>query len=138
MKPLPIATLVGTLIVAPPLFLRPHADSAAAVDWSKAKNVEIRMIEYEFVPSHLMLRQGQPYRLHLVNAGKEGHDFTAPDFLRSALIKNTSTFDESGSSIFLQPNETADIYLVAQKPGLFAPRCADHDWAGMTATIVVE
>jgi hypothetical protein len=31
-----------------------------------------------------------------------------------------------------------DIYLIAQNAGLFAPRCADHDWAGMTATIVVE
>jgi hypothetical protein len=31
-----------------------------------------------------------------------------------------------------------DIYFIAQNPGLFAPRCADHDCAGMTATIVID
>jgi plastocyanin len=38
----------------------------------------------------------------------------------------------------VKPGETADIYFIADKTGLFAPRCADHDWAGMKATIIVD
>jgi len=96
------------------------------------------MIEYEIVPRELRFRRGVPYRLHLVNAGKEGHDFTAPDFFTSVQVKNTDALNRSGTSVFLQPEQTTDIYFIAQNAGLFAPRCADHDWAGMTATIVID
>ena len=36
------------------------------------------------------------------------------------------------NSIYVKPGETADIYFIADKAGLFAPRCADHDWADKT------
>ena len=96
------------------------------------------MIEYEIVPSEFRLLRDLPYRLHLVNAGKEGHDFTAPDFFAAVEIHNAGALNESGSSVFLQPGQETDIYFIARSPGLFAPRCADHDWAGMTATIVID
>jgi len=96
------------------------------------------MIEYEFLPNQLRLRRGLPYQLHLVNAGKEGHDFTAPDFFSSVQVKNKDSLSESGNSVFLPPEQTTDIYFIPQNAGLFASRCADHDWAGMTATIVID
>ena len=134
-----LASALGIASIATATFsIAVPAGTASAIDWSKAQRVEIRMTEYEFVPDQLTLRHGEPYRLHLVNAGKEGHDFTAPDFFRSAIVRDTGAFNETRSSVFLQPQQTVDIYLVVQNPGLFAPRCADHDWAGMTATIVVE
>jgi uncharacterized cupredoxin-like copper-binding protein len=114
-----------------------HGSTAASVDWSRAQLVELRMVDYEFIPNQLRFHHGQPYQLHLVNAGKEGHDFSAPDFLASVELKAGAP-DVGRNSVFLQPLDTADIYFIAHNTGLFAPRCADHDWAGMTATIIVD
>jgi len=96
------------------------------------------MIDYEFVPTELRFRHGLAYRLHLRNAGQHGHDFTAPEFFASLKVKEGPAFNESGNSVFLNPGQQTDIYFVAARPGVFDLRCADHDWAGMTATIIVE
>ena len=120
------------------LFHPRFGHAAASIDWSNARRVEVRMVEYEIVPGEFRFRRGLPYRLHLVNAGKEGHDFTAPDFFAAVEIRNAGALNESGSSVFLQPGQETDIYFIARSPGLFTPRCADHDWAGMTATIVID
>ena len=138
MKALPIAILTGALIATGAFVVARHGNTATPVDWSSAQRVEIRMIEYEFVPNQLRFRGGLPYQLHLVNAGKEGHDFTAPDFFTSVQVKNNDALNEGGNSVFLHPGQTTDIYFIAQNAGLFAPRCADHDWAGMTATIIID
>jgi len=112
--------------------------AAAPVDWAHAQRVDVRMLEYEFVPDQIRFHHGVPYRLHLINAGKEGHDFTAPDFFKSVEIRNPDALAAGKSSIYVKPSETADIYFIADQAGLFAPYCADHDWAGMKATIVVD
>jgi uncharacterized cupredoxin-like copper-binding protein len=138
MRALPISILTGAVIAAGVFVATRHGNAAAPVDWSNAQRVEIRMIEYELVPKELRFRRGEPYQLHLVNEGTEGHDFTAPDFFTSVQIKNADALNASGTSVFLQPGETTDIYFIARDAGLFAPRCTDHDWAGMTATIVIE
>jgi uncharacterized cupredoxin-like copper-binding protein len=136
MKALPIAVLAGALMAATLVAAR-HSSAAAPADWSRAEGVDVRMVEYEFIPSALRLRREAPYRLHLVNAGKEGHDFTAGAFFAAVEVRNRDVLN-NGASIYLRPGETADIYFIAHDPGLFAPRCADHDWAGMTATIVID
>ena len=59
-------------------------------------------------------------------------------FFSSVQVKNKDSLGESGNSVFLHPEQTTDIYFIAQNAGLFASRCADHDWAGMTATIVID
>src|SRR5579864_3158476 len=64
------------------------AEAAAQVDWSKAESVTVVEVEYEFKPKHLSFRHGVPYRLHVENQGEEMHELTAPEFFRSALIKN--------------------------------------------------
>jgi uncharacterized cupredoxin-like copper-binding protein len=79
MKPPPTSTFFSALVLTGLVAIAP-ADTVSSIDWSKAQTVELRMIEYQFIPDQLTLRHGQPYRLHLVNAGKEGHDFTAPEF----------------------------------------------------------
>jgi uncharacterized cupredoxin-like copper-binding protein len=137
MKAVAIAALTGALVAGAALLSARHGHAAAAVDRAAAQTVEVRMLEYEFMPSALHVRHGVPYRLHLVNAGKEGHDFTAPDFFAAAQVNNREVLKD-GKSIYLRPGDTADIYFIAPAAGLFAPRCADHDWAGMTATIIVD
>jgi uncharacterized cupredoxin-like copper-binding protein len=133
-----IATLTGVLIALGTIAVTCLGNAAAPVDWSSAERMELRMVEYEFVPNQLRFRRGVLYQLHLVNAGKEGHDFTAPDFLASVEVKNIDALNDSRTSVFLNPGEATDIYFIASNVGLFAPRCADHDWAGMKATVVVD
>jgi uncharacterized cupredoxin-like copper-binding protein len=137
LKALPIAVLTGAL-AAGTLVAARHGSAAPPLDWSRAEAVEVRMVEYAFIPRELRLRHAVPYRLRLINAGKEGHDFTAGDFFGAVEVRNRDALDRRGASIYLRPGEAADIYFIAQDAGLFAPRCADHDWAGMTATIVID
>lgn len=115
-----------------------EATEIADLDWSKAETITVRMEEYRFIPDHLTLRRGIPYRLHLVNVGNEMHELTAPDLFRSLLLKNPEIIAPYGNQVVLQPHEETDVLFVAQQSGLFSPTCADHDWAGMKATIIVD
>ena len=131
-----ITWLAGALLAS--ATLTSGGTAVTSADWSRAERVDVRMLEYEFAPDQLRFRTGVPYQLHLINAGKEGHDFTAPDFFNAVEIRNPEALGAGKSSIYVKPGETADIYFIADKTGLFAPRCADHDWAGMKATIIVD
>jgi plastocyanin len=130
-----IAWLAGALLVYATVA---GGAAVASVDWSHSERVDVQMVEYDFVPDQLRFRRGVPYQLHLINAGKEGHDFTAPDFFNAVEVRNADVLGAGKSSIYVKPGETADIYFIADRSGLFAPRCADHDWAGMKATIIVD
>lgn len=66
------------------------------------------------------------------------HEFTAPEFFKAILVKNPAVLAPYGNEIVLQPREDKELLFVVQGPGIFAPTCADHDWAGMKATIIVE
>ena len=136
MKGLPIAALTSAAGAA--YMIASFGTVAAPPDWSHPQRVEVRLVEYEFVPNELRFQRDVPYQLHLVNAGREGHDFTAGDFFKSVDVRNVDALSEDKASIFLNPGQTADIYFIARNVGLFAPRCADHDWAGMKATIIVD
>jgi predicted phosphohydrolase len=37
-----------------------------------------------------------------------------------------------------RPKEQKDVEFIARMPGHFVLICADHDWVGMTADILVE
>ena len=41
--------------------------------------VTVDLVDYRFVPDHLVFRRGIAYRLHLENKGGEQHEFTAPE-----------------------------------------------------------
>ena len=112
----------------------PHAKAADG----EPHSVTVAMKEYEFLPSHLIFRHGQTYRLHLVNLGKELHEFTAAKFFQSVEAKNPEILANGGGEIVLQPHEAKDFDFVAKKTGHFALTCADHDWIGMVGDIAVE
>jgi uncharacterized cupredoxin-like copper-binding protein len=127
------------MLVAAGAVLAGHTgNSAAQIDWSSAQRVDLEMLDYEFVPKEVRLRRAVPYRLHLVNAGGDAHDFTAADFFASVELKDAAAHNGRRTSVFLEPGDAADIYFIARKAASFAARCADHDWAGMTATIVID
>ena len=61
------------------------------------------MVDDQFVPDHLSFRHGVPYRLHLENRGKDLHEFTAPEFLADALVRDPGVLANAGQEVVVQP-----------------------------------
>ena len=112
--------------------------AAPAVDWSSPRRVDVTMNEYHFVPDHLTFQHSTVYRLHLVNEGKELHEFTAPAFFAMATVRNPKLLVNGGQEVSVPPGGSMDFDFVANRAGTYDLRCADHDWAGMVGSIVVK
>ena len=111
---------------------------ARAEDWSKAKTVNVTMVEYAFKPVDLTFKQGGAYRLHLDNKGKETHEFTAPDFFKAIEMRDTKPLNTDQTEIVVQPGRKKDLYFVVKQAGSYDLRCSDHDWAGMVGHITIS
>jgi uncharacterized cupredoxin-like copper-binding protein len=112
--------------------------AVAAASLSEPQTVNLTMIDYKFVPDHLIFQHDVHVQLHLENHGKETHELTAPTFFATADIDNPEVLNHERSEIVMQPGETKDIFLTAHRPGTYDLLCADHDWAGMVGGITVE
>ena len=100
--------------------------------------ITVVMTDYKFNPDHLVFQHGTRYRLHLENAGKELHEFTAADFFKSATIENPEVLNADHTDVVLQPHESKDVVLVPRRQGSYGLVCADHDWDGMIGNITVK
>ncbi len=96
------------------------------------------MVDDRFEPDRIVLHAGQTYALHLENHGKDMHEFTAPAFLKAATIPDKHLLSNGGTDIVVQPGKSATIVLIAPGKGEYGLVCADHDWDGMTGTIIVD
>src|SRR5687767_5781289 len=70
-----------------PLFLIPlflGAPAVATAQAGHARTVEVRLSSFDFAPTSIHLKAGEPVVLHLVNTGKGGHNFSAPQFFAAA------------------------------------------------------
>jgi uncharacterized cupredoxin-like copper-binding protein len=114
------------------------AAGAEPIDWTKAVSVTVVAVEYRFEPDRLVFRRGVPYRLRLVDRGRELHELTAPKFFAAIAMRNPAALNPERSEIVVRPGEARDLYFVAPRRGHFAMWCADHDWAGMTGEIMVK
>ena len=114
--------------------------SAASVAGAAPKPVEVDvvMVDYQFMPDHLTFQHGVHYQLHLENHGKETHEFTAPIFFATADIDNPDVLSNGRSEVLMQPGDKKDLFLTPRKPGTYDLRCADHDWYGMVGGITVK
>jgi uncharacterized cupredoxin-like copper-binding protein len=114
------------------------ASAAPAVDWSKPQIIQVELVDNRFIPDHLIFRHDVTYRLHLVNTGKDLHEFTAPQFFAAAVVRDPDKLANGGQEVVVQPGETADIDLVPRHAGKYDLTCADHDWDGMVGSIEVQ
>ena len=126
------------LVVAALLALAAALLAVAAASHSEPQTVNITMIDYRFIPDHLIFEHDVHFRLHLENHGKETHELTAPTFFATSDIDNPEALNHERTEIVMQPGETKDIFLTAHRPGTYDLLCADHDWAGMVGGITVE
>lgn len=108
------------------------------IDWSSPQRVDVTMNEYHFVPDHLTFQRGTVYRLHLVNHGKELHEFTAPAFFAASTVRDTGALLNGGQQVAVSPGGSVDVDFVPNMAGQYGLICADHDWAGMIGYIIVK
>lgn len=110
----------------------------AGPDWAKAETVTVETIEYRFTPLQLVFRHGRPYRLVLVNRGRELHEFTAPEFFQASSVRNPDALVADRHEAVVHPGERKEILFVPLRTGLYPLSCADHETFGMIGTIRVE
>jgi uncharacterized cupredoxin-like copper-binding protein len=116
------------------------AQTPAGAAWSSAETVEIQLSNYKFAPSNFTLRQGQAYRLHLVNAASGGHSFSAPEFFASAQVDPEDAAAVSKGKVEVEGGQTRDIRVIPQKAGTYEFQCTHflHATMGMKGRITVE
>src|SRR5580698_11645335 len=69
----------------------PHgSDHHASDPWAHPKPMTVTMVDNRFQPDHLSFQAGRAYALHLVNRGKDMHEFTAPEFFKAAQVRDAS------------------------------------------------
>ncbi|HTJ64018.1 MAG TPA: cupredoxin domain-containing protein [Alphaproteobacteria bacterium] len=131
-----VAALTGCASKTP---ATPPRTADAAIDWSKAKEVDVGLSDFEFTPSRLTFTAGQPVRLMLANTGSDRHDFSAPAFFADAAFRSGGTLPVKGG-VSLAKDQKAEIDLVPGKPGQYELDCTEflHDMFGMTGHIAVQ
>ena len=111
---------------------------AADIDWGNARLVTVGLVDDQFVPDKLTFKSGVAYRMRLLNQGKEMHEFTAPQFIKTLEVRNPEVLEKAGNEVLVQPGGQKDLLFVAKTPGRYPLTCADHDWDGMVGEITVE
>ena len=122
-----------TLLFLPLLLAALTAPAAPA---AAAAAVEIRLSSFAFAPDTVRLKAGEPVVLHLVNAGRGGHDFAAPQFFAAA--RGVSGPVRKGK-VEVAGHGSADVRLTPAR-GTYKLRCSHtlHSTFGMSGTIVVD
>src|ERR1700720_2598275 len=77
--------LVGAALLA----LAAALLAVTAASHSEPQTVNLAMIEYRFIPDHLIFEHDVHFRLHLENHGKETHELTAPTFFATSDIRQS-------------------------------------------------
>ena len=110
--------------------------TAAVQEGDHARTVEVRLSSFDFAPSKIRLRAGEPIVLHLVNTGNGGHNFAAPQFFAAA--RGVSGPIRSGR-IEVAGHQSVDVRATPAR-GTYRLKCTHtlHSTLGMTGSIVVE
>lgn len=122
----------GTLLAS-------SAAVAQAPDWAHARRVEVKLSNFDFTPSSLHLRAGQPVVLHLVNTSSGGHDFSAQRFFAAAQVRPQDRGTVDDGSVEVRSGGSVDVALVP-KAGRYPLKCghAFHKMFGMSGSITVD
>ena len=115
-----------------PLFFLAIPASAQA----QARTVEISLSNFDFTPSTIRLRAGEPVVLHLVNTAHGGHNFAAPEFFAAASAVSGPV---NRGKVELHGNQSVDVH-VTPAHGHYHLRCTHtmHTAFGMSGEIEVE
>ena len=103
---------------------------------AQGRTVAVTLSNFDFTPSTIRLRAGEPVVLHLVNSGRGGHNFAAPQFFAAA---SGVSGPVNGGKVELRGNQSVDVRLTPAR-GHYRLRCTHtmHTAFGMSGQIVVE
>jgi uncharacterized cupredoxin-like copper-binding protein len=101
-----------------------------------ARTVEVTLSNFDFTPSTIRLRAGEPVVLHLVNSAHGGHNFAAPEFFAAA--SGVSGPVDHGK-VEVHGNQSVDVHVTPAR-GHYHLRCTHtmHTAFGMSGEIEVE
>src|SRR3954465_8000965 len=88
----------------------------------RVQRVNVVLSNFAFTPQTLHLNRGRAYRLHFVNQGSDGHNFSAPEFFAAAQINAADMGAVSGGKVELGKGESRDVRLVPTV-GKYAVTC---------------
>ena len=110
--------------------------AAPAAVQAQGRTVSVTLSNFDFTPSTIRLRAGEPVVLHLVNNGRGGHNFAAPEFFSAA--SGVSGPVRAGK-IEVGGHQSVDVHVTPAR-GHFHLRCTHtmHTAFGMSGEIVVE
>ena len=129
MRPLRVAVAVA--LSAAVLALPASVAAAPAMP-----HVTITLASHYYNPNPIYVAGGVPVRLIFQNRAGKTHDFTAPEFFRSARLLAGSA---PGGEVELRKGQSAVVVLVPTR-GTYKVHCGQpfHTMLGMTARIVVS
>jgi plastocyanin len=109
---------------------------APAQEGAAPRAVEVQLSSFDFAPSTIRLRAGQPIVLHLVNTGTGGHNFAAPQFFAAASAVSGAV---TNGTVEVAGHQSIDVRLTPAR-GSYRLRCTHslHSTFGMRGEIVVE
>ena len=112
------------------------AAPAAALSQQHSPTVEVLLSSFAFTPEEIRLAAGRPVTLHLVNAGRGGHNFAAPEFFAAA---TAVTGPVERGAVEVPSRSSADVTLTPSA-GRYRLRCTHtmHTAMGMSGEIIVE
>lgn len=103
---------------------------------AQPQTVEVRLSNFDFTPSTILLHAGQPVVLHLVNTAHGGHNFAAPEFFRAASGVSGPVVN---GKVEVRGNQSVDVHVTPAR-GHYRLRCTHtmHTAFGMSGEIDVE
>jgi uncharacterized cupredoxin-like copper-binding protein len=103
-----------------------------------ARTVEVDLASFSFTPSAIQLTAGEPVVLKLVNAGRGGHNFSAPEFFAAARLAPGQAAIAEGT-VEVPSRGTVEVRLTPAR-GRYNLRCTHtlHTAFGMRGEIVVQ
>lgn len=123
----------------PVLLILATAPAAAAPDWRRSRDYEVRLSNMDIEPQRMQFKAGEPVRLRLVNISETSHSFSAGAFFSRAQLRNRDKKLVSGGSVNVPAGDVREIVLVPAA-GRYRARCGNlvHRMLGMSSEIVVE
>jgi plastocyanin len=124
-----VLVLLPLLLVAAP----------AAPAQTAPQILDVQLTSFDFAPAEIRLRAGTPVVLRLTNAGRGGHNFSAPAFFRAASIAPGQNVPVRGGAIEVPSRQTVTVRLTPAR-GNYPLRCTHtlHTAFGMRGRIIVE
>lgn len=102
--------------------------------------VEVHLSNFKFTPREIVLDQGRPYVLRLVNDSGGGHDFAAPAFFARANVALPDRALVRGGEVEVPGGQVRQVRLTSPPAGRYKLKCTHsfHKMFGMSGSIVVR